>query len=523
MLTVKNLVFKDPTTATPMINNLDLQLNSGEFIALVGRKNSGRSTLAKLLNGHLKPESGTIKIDGISIIEKGKPHPCSLIPPKIGIISANPDQQIIGTTVSEDLAFGPENLGLTTTEISTRINFAFRVTGLQHLKAAHPCTLSQGEKIKLVIGGLLVLQPRFLIFDEVTAPLNSADRQEILALIRLLHQKYQIGSINITNQLAEIQEVERVILLDQGCLAFDGQPEIFLRDNPRQILAELSNLEAAPDSEGSPAIKKEPLTTLVKDSFLRLLDPRIKMLAFLLLLGQIMLSQNLLILIGESLSYLFFLKTAQIPWQQLFKSYKLTWPLLLTTTLLLLFSPQGPRIIAFLPITTTGVWQAAIMLCKISLFLSISITFTKTTTSLETLKGIEKLTDSLRFPEKFALLINQIGLMITLALRFVFLILTEAKGITANHPSSEKQPSLNLPGVFEKITIFSKKLLPLFLSWLHRVDEFHWALEARCYHPQRKRSSLQKLQLKTRDFWFGGWVIVSISLLLTAEIFINSR
>lgn len=216
------------------VSEVSLQVHPGEHIAILGRNGSGKSTLAKLLSCLEFAQTGEIAILGFRPDSEEQIWEIRRIS---AMVFQNPDNQIIGTTVEEDIAFGPENLGIPTAEIRIRVDEAARATGLSERMQTAPSDLSGGQKQKLALSGVLAMQPQLLILDEATSMLDPQSREEILRLVQSLRAKLNLTLVNITHYMEEALEADRIFVMDAGQLLFSGTPqEVFAQaDRVRQL------------------------------------------------------------------------------------------------------------------------------------------------------------------------------------------------------------------------------------------------------------------------------------------------
>ena len=205
--------------------DINLQINEGEFIGLIGHTGSGKSTLIQHLNGLLKPTDGGVYYNGEDINEKGFSK--KKLHSKVGIVFQYPEQQLFETTVQEDVKFGPKNLGLDNLEIDLRSYEALKQVGIgEDLLDVSPFELSGGQKRRVAIAGVLAMQPEILILDEPTAGLDPQGKDDILDLIEKLHRERKITVIVVSHSMEDMGKyAERLIVMDSGCIAYDGTPE----------------------------------------------------------------------------------------------------------------------------------------------------------------------------------------------------------------------------------------------------------------------------------------------------------
>lgn len=207
------------------IDRVSLSVERGEYIAIVGKNGSGKSTFAKLLNGLLIPDKGEIVVDGLSSSDKKNLFE---IRKKVGVVFQNPDNQLVASIVEDDVAFGPENLGVPREEIGERIDFALKSTGMEKFRKASPERLSGGQKQRVAIAGVLALKPDVLVLDESTAMLDPAGRKEVLAVAEKLNEENGTTVITITHYMEEVTAADRVLVFDRGKIVMQGTPaEIF--------------------------------------------------------------------------------------------------------------------------------------------------------------------------------------------------------------------------------------------------------------------------------------------------------
>lgn len=205
--------------------DIDLTIKSGEFVMVLGPNGSGKSTLARHFNALLLPASGEVWVNGFSTRDEGNRWH---IRQSAGMVFQNPDNQIVATTVEEDVAFGPENLGLPTAEIRHRVDEALRLVGMSSYRQHAPHLLSGGQKQRVAIAGVIAMRPKCLILDEPTAMLDPRGRREVLETARRLNREEGITVVYITHFMEEAVTADRVVVLHQGRLILDGIPaEVF--------------------------------------------------------------------------------------------------------------------------------------------------------------------------------------------------------------------------------------------------------------------------------------------------------
>lgn len=211
------------------LEDVSLNIGRGEYIAIIGRNGSGKSTLAKLFNMILDPVEGTITVDGINITDPELSEKDIIeVRRKIGMVFQNPDNQLVATIVEEDIAFGPENLGVPSDQIRARVDGALETVGMSLYAQHEPHRLSGGQKQRIAIAGVLAMEPECIILDESTAMLDPRGRAEVIATIERLNKERGITVIMITHYMNEAVRADRVIMLDNGIIVKDASArEIF--------------------------------------------------------------------------------------------------------------------------------------------------------------------------------------------------------------------------------------------------------------------------------------------------------
>ena len=227
MIKIKNLKFKynqDQTSYT--LNDLSFHVKRGEWLSIVGHNGSGKSTTARLIDGLLVAESGQIIVDGQELTEENVWD----IRDKIGMVFQNPDNQFVGATVEDDVAFGLENKGLSYKEMVSRVQEALSFVGMMEFKDREPARLSGGQKQRVAIAGIVAMRPSILILDEATSMLDPEGRQELIQSIKAIRQQYGMTVLSITHDLDEIAMSDRVLVLKKGKVESISSPrELFSR------------------------------------------------------------------------------------------------------------------------------------------------------------------------------------------------------------------------------------------------------------------------------------------------------
>ena len=232
MLQTENLRFAYPALEegereTLALGGVDVKIEKGSFVVVLGHNGSGKSTLAKTFNAVLLPSGGRVLVEGMDTREEAL---LLEIRRRVGMVFQNPDNQIVANVVEEDVAFAPENLGVPTLEIRSRVDKSLALVGMENFVQHAPHLLSGGQKQRIAIAGVLAMKPECIVLDEATAMLDPMGRAEVLSAIERLHKEENITVVLITHHMNEAENADRVIVMNDGHVAMDGTPkEVFSR------------------------------------------------------------------------------------------------------------------------------------------------------------------------------------------------------------------------------------------------------------------------------------------------------
>lgn len=235
----KNITFsyvnqmEDPPIRTTVFKNLSLDINKGEFVAILGHNGSGKSTLAKCFNAINIPEEGDVFVNGMSIKDQSK---ILDIRQSVGMVFQNPDNQIVATVVEEDVAFALENMGVESGEIRRRVDEALKTVGMYDYREHAPHKLSGGQKQRVAIAGILAMQPDCILLDEPTAMLDPKGRREVLKTVKELNENKGVTIVLITHYMDEAAQADRVVVMDSGKIVMD--------DKPKKIFSKVDEIKA---------------------------------------------------------------------------------------------------------------------------------------------------------------------------------------------------------------------------------------------------------------------------------------
>ena len=228
IIEIKNVSFSyvnevaEPPVKTQVISNLSLDINRGEFVAVLGHNGSGKSTLAKMINGINLPENGDVVVDGMNTKDESR---LLDIRQTVGMVFQNPDNQIVATIVEEDVAFALENMGVEPKEIRRRVDEALKTVGMYEYREHAPHKLSGGQKQRIAIAGVIAMNPECIVLDEPTAMLDPNGRQEVMKTIKRLNEEQNITIVLITHYMDEAAQAKRVVVVDDGKIIIDDVPK----------------------------------------------------------------------------------------------------------------------------------------------------------------------------------------------------------------------------------------------------------------------------------------------------------
>ena len=213
--------YTDNDNVSTVLKNLSLSVERGSFTVILGHNGSGKSTLAKLMSGLLKPDGGTVTVDGIATTDEQNEIE---VHRRVGMVFQNPDNQIVATIVEEDVAFGPENLGLPPAVIRERVDSALKTVDMYDYRLHAPHKLSGGQKQRVAIAGIIAMEPECIVFDEPTSMLDPKGRREVMDTIYRLNKEKNITIVLITHYMEEVEKADRVVVMDSGEILLDGIP-----------------------------------------------------------------------------------------------------------------------------------------------------------------------------------------------------------------------------------------------------------------------------------------------------------
>ena len=528
IIEMQGVVFTYPpgihtTNHSKILDGIDLRIKKGEFVAILGRNGSGKTTLARLLNALYLPVYGSVHIHGINTKD---PHLLWDIRSLMGMVFPDPANQIFGTTVEEDVAFGPENLGLPAAEILLRVERALQSVGLANFAGRAPHTLSAEEQQRLALAGILAMQSECIILDEATTRLDPAGRLEIMRLLRRLNRELGLTILHITRHRDEAVLADRVLVLEAGQIVLDGTPvEVFAADARLAVLGLAEPLPLHLPKQDGAAIDSQkawsyPLVMMggysPGASLLHRTDARSKILLALLFMVTLysVESYGALFLLGA-----FMLLTTLAIGRSLSDYWRGLRPILWLAACAAFFNiffvsgaPLAPSgILSYL--SYEGLHRSAKMMLRLILLVSSATLLTATTSPLALTAGLESLLQPLK---RIKVPVQQLAMLLALALRFIPVIVEEAaKSIQAR---ASRSPAFNAGGLRQRLQGYIPLLFPLFVAIFRRGEALATAMESRCYRGDLQRTRMRPLQFSSADLLSSAVLLVLLTVLFFIEV-----
>lgn len=229
IIEIKNVSYRYDDESSEVLHDLSLSVREGEFLCVLGHNGCGKSTLAKLINGLYQPTSGTVIVDGMDTLNEDD---IIKIRSRAGMVFQNPDNQMVATVVEEDVAFGPENLGVEQSQLRSRVDNALAAVNMLEYKGSAPHHLSGGQKQRIAIAGIIAMEPKIIIMDESTSMLDPRGRRDVLDTVRRLNREKGITVVFITHFMEETVDADRIIVMSEGKICLEGTPkEIFSQED----------------------------------------------------------------------------------------------------------------------------------------------------------------------------------------------------------------------------------------------------------------------------------------------------
>ena len=222
LITLENIMYRyNNDQENNILDEVSFTIEKGEWVTIIGANGSGKSTLVKTLNGLNIPQNGNVIIDGLALNEEN----IWAIRQKVGMVFQNPDNQFVGSTVADDVAFGLENIGMPRDEMIVKIDQALQQVGMQNFKMHEPARLSGGQKQRVAIAGILALAPDIIVLDEATSMLDPKGRAEVLTTVQAIKEQNNLTVISITHDLNEAAQADRIFVMEKGQIKYENKPE----------------------------------------------------------------------------------------------------------------------------------------------------------------------------------------------------------------------------------------------------------------------------------------------------------
>ncbi|WP_236632635.1 energy-coupling factor transporter ATPase [Bifidobacterium xylocopae] len=532
---VQGLSFSYPDADGETLTDLSFELQAGHTLAVMGRNGSGKSTLSRLLCALLAPSAGSIRMAGLDIAGGIPPargrrrrRLLRLLRQRVGFVMQYPEHQLFADTVAQDVAYGPRNLGLEPDQVRKRVEDALDLLGVAALADRSPFDLSGGQQRLVAIAGIVACNPQVLVLDEVTASLDPAASQRIMALLRVLHRRGVTIVMNTHSDQEALQLADEALLLERGRQLAYGPVSRVLERYHGLLAAEPSPAQdlpahtppsaagatgtAAPthqvQSEGlAPSKADGPRTGLTGR-----LDPRAKIITFLLMmLTAFFISRPNQLALGFVVTATLF-GAAHVPIGSLLKSVRVFLLLMLVLVPVNLFFTRTGRPLAHwgpLQVTDQGVWVAILYSCRFLLIILLGALLVETTTPTQMTDAFESLLKPL---SRWGVHTGEMALVLSLALRFIPTLNQEVHSII--DAQAARGGSIESGALDQRLRAAVAIAVPVFAGALRHADNLSQALDARCYEGGRHRTHYRRLSMGRIDLAFIGCTAAYLLALL---------
>lgn len=507
--------------AAKALDGVTVSIARGDFVAVLGSKGSGKSTFIKLCNALLTPTVGAVCIHGLDSSDASQAWE---IRSRSGMIFPDPDSQIIGATVAEDVAFGPENLGLSPQVIQSRVRAALLTVGLEQFADSATHHLSDLQKLRLSLAGVLAMEPDCILFDGATALLDPAGRREIAALLQSLNRERGITIVQVTRDREEAVTADRIIVLDGGKIVFDATPAQLLSSLPGieeadlELTQEVAHL-SAPQATKNCATLFKKMTGLHYSpggSILHRSDPRTKIALTLLLMTAAFILKSFTALLLLLAIVLALASSSGKPLQQSLRGLKLICYLAVVAVAVNLVSIKGTPVIDYgvlRHVSREAIAVSATMLLRIILLASAASLVTFTTTPLALAGGLERLLKPLN---RIGIPVSDLAMMLLIALRFLPVIVEEAEKLI--QAQQARSVDFNRGSLLQRTRSYLPLFIPLFAGVARKGDALATAMDARCYRGSAVRTRMQPLVYSRADLACVAVMMIICSLAALVEI-----
>ena len=524
MVKFSDVSYSFPDAGSKALSQVNLELAGGQTLAIIGRNGSGKSTLARLICALADPDSGSIQVAGLPLAGPDRPKAkhlrrqnLKLLRQRVGYVMQYPEHQLFADTVSQDIAYGPHNLGYGPEQVQQRVDDAMKLLGIGDLADRSPFDLSGGQRRLVAIAGVVACSPQLLVLDEVTASLDPQACARIMALLRVLHQRGVTIVMSTHADREALDLADQTLLLEHGeTLAYGPTAEVVERYH--QLLAtDAAEKEAAgKETSGRKADRtqadQKPLSLLAR------LDPRAKLVTFLLAMFTAFAISTPAQLVLALVVTVGLFAAARAPLHSIMKSVKGFLALMLLLALFNLLVTQTGRILAAwgpFVLTTGGIWVAVLYACRFMLIIFLGALLVETTTPTQMTDACESLLHPL---SRLGIHTNEIALVLSLALRFIPTLGREVQAIV--EAQAARGGSIESGSLSQRLHAAMAITVPVFAGALRHADNLSRALDARCYEGSRQeRTHYRLLRLGRMDILFIALMALYLLALLLHPLF----
>lgn len=493
----------------PIFQDMSLSINAGETVAIMGRNGCGKSTLTRLLCALETPDRGDITIGGIPVARDNGRRAVPLrrrdrhaLRERIGYVMQHPERQLFAETVAQDVAYGPRNLGIHGDELTERVSQTLDSLGLSHLAGRSPFALSGGQQRMVSIAGVLACRPQILIMDEPTSSLDATAAQRIHRLIADLKAQ-GVTVIIVTHDADEARLADRVIMLDgRDSMAVGPDSDVTPND---------------PDRTGTATASIATATAVVaRPSFIALLDPRMKMVLFLIMMFTAFAIGTPMQLALAAVVVAAILAASRLGPLSVLHSVRVLLALFVIMSALNVFFVRTGTPLAHIgpiPITDDGLWTALVYAGRLALVVILGAILLGTTTPVRLTDAFESLLSPL---SRFGMHTSEIALTMSLALRFIPTLTREMQDVI--DAQSARGGSVESGSPAQRIRALTAIIVPVFAGALRHADNLGLALDARSYEGGSHRTHYRLMRVSGRDIAFAGAVIVYLAGLVALAL-----
>ena len=519
MVKLSDVSYSFPDADSKALSHVNLELAAGQTLAIIGRNGSGKSTLARLICALAASDSGSIQVAGLPLAGPDRPKAkhlrrqnLKLLRQRVGYVMQYPEHQLFADTVSQDIAYGPHNLGYGPEQVQQRVDDAMKLLGISDLADRSPFELSGGQRRLVAIAGVAACSPQLLVLDEATASLDPQACARIMTLLRVLHQRGVTIVMSTHADREALDLADQTLLLEHGeTLAYGTTAEVVERYH--QLLAiDTAEKETTEKKADRTQDDQKPLSLLAR------LDPRAKLVTFLLAMFTAFAISTPAQLVLALVVTVGLFAAARAPLRSIVNSVKgFLFLMLLLALFNLLVTQTGRRLAAWGPfvLTTGGIWVAVLYACRFMLIIFLGALLVETTTPTQMTDACESLLSPL---SRLGIHTNEIALVLSLALRFIPTLGREVQAIV--EAQAARGGSIESGSLSQRLHAAIAITVPVFAGALRHADNLSRALDARCYEGSRQeRTHYRLLRLSRMDFFFIALMAVYLLALLLHPLF----